>query len=141
MQQRMIFGLGVKPWIKQRVKRWVKLFNLNDWVIRLYLADEEKLGKYEDTGIVIDAFNRVTVPYRTSVIHLGEHLGDTDLGHAILFHEIRHIVYEPLSNEIDKLIDEYVPEERRKHVRKSFVDSIESLIEQDVYAFEQLTDL
>jgi hypothetical protein len=138
-QLREKFSNEVPVWIQRIIKKWKKIFNLNDWYVSVRLADDEKLGKYD--GEHVDAFNRINVPYRTSHIHLGEHLKNDDLGRAIVWHELRHIHYEPLSDMIDLLIERYVPESERKLIKKPFNEEIESLIEKDVYLIEQVTEI
>lgn len=138
-QRRERFDSNVPSWIKTIIKKWKKIFNLNDWYVSVRLADEEKLGRYE--GEQVDAFNRINVPYRTSHIHIGEHIKNDALGRGIVWHELRHIHYEKLSDMIDLLIDRYVPEADKKLVKKPMNEEIESLIEKDVYFVEQLTDV
>lgn len=138
-QVREKFGKDVPAWIQRVVKKWKKIFNLNDWYVSVFLADDEKLGKYD--GEHVDAFNRINVPYRTSNIHLYEGIKNDGLGKSIVWHELRHIHYEPLSDMIDHLIERYVPESERKLIKKPINEEIESLIEKDVYFVEQLTEI
>ena len=138
-QVREKFNHNVPAWIKHIVKKWKKIFNLNDWYISVSLADDEKLGRYD--GEQVDAFNRINVPYRTSNIHIGEHIRNEPLGRAIVWHELRHIHYEHLSDMIDLLIDRYVPESDKKLIKKPFNEEIESLIERDVYFVGQIAEI
>lgn len=140
-QPREVFGTTVPGWIKERVIRWKRIFNLNDWVLRARMIHSDVA--VDDDGNSVDAHTTTNAPYKYANIYVGEHVKDEPEGHAILFHEIRHVVYEQYLNKMLErdVISRFVPEDQRKFVRKQIDDAVEALIENDVYVFEQLTEL
>ncbi len=136
--QKRIVSHNSPSWVIKLIKKWKALFNLNDWVFYVHRADEEKL-RDKTTDSSLDAYTRVNVPYKTAQFHIGQHLKDDAYGHAIVFHEVRHVVYAIYIEALtDELLKRYVPESDRAFIQKQLDDSLEALIENDVYWAESI---
>jgi hypothetical protein len=140
-QPRELFGINVPTWMRKSLKRWKKIFNLNDWVIKVQFSSSSTLS---NEGEDVVAHTLTDSRYKISTITVSEKLlEDNEVNRGSFFHEMRHIVYASYLTEMLErdVINRYVPESERKAVTRQMDDAIESLIENDVYVFEQLTQL
>ena len=89
------------------------------------------------------AYTQTDVPYCSAELNFSDALGDNAAGWSTVFHEMRHVYYDKHFTQwvVDHLIDQYVPPHRRQELVTVFGEKLESLIEHDVFQFEQLTKL
>jgi len=142
------FDHNVPNWIASRVSRWMEFFGLREWSIKVSMLPQEKLAQADTvvSGSGLSqtaAYTQTDTPYLNAEMSFSEALSDGEAGRATVFHEVRHIYYDKHFAQwvVDHLIDQFVPPHRRMEMVSAFGEKIETLIEHDVYQFEQLTSL
>lgn len=114
------FTDDVKGWQKRAVRKYCRIFGLEDWTIEVGLADEDVLG--EQVHGICDSLPQ----YLTATITLHEtDVANDDRGLHVIAHECRHPHYEAVTQLFSHLWDG-----RRKVDRATAQKMLESLIEE-----------
>lgn len=125
---------NVPGWIRSAVKRWVRFLRLSEWRIEIERAESEELS----ADGTVNALCHALPDYLAARIEISDEVRDTEDGHRVIIHELRHLHY----SEIDQVV-RHCWDERRKlsrdEVFKLLEGTVERLIERDVNILCSLT--